>query len=81
MAFPGTSFPGGNIPLHLVAQDAKTLTVGWNTPSNAGFRFASENGKGSHTWDNTRRTVRFATGSSWYRVEALDISGAGEFRP
>ncbi len=80
MAYPG-DYPGGEMPLHVVAQDTNTLTLGWDVPSSAGYRFDSENGRRSHTWDTARRTVKFAKGSAWYRVEALDISARGELKP
>lgn len=81
MAYPGpTTFPGGNIALKIVGEDSRTWTFGWNTPSTAGYRFDSATGH-SHTWDTTRRTVRFAKGSPWYKVEALDVSATGEIRP
>ncbi len=81
MSYPGASFPGGDLALHIVSEDKGTLTIGWDAASSAGYRFDSENGRRSHTWDTARRTVRFAKGSSWYRVEALDVSASGEIRP
>lgn len=80
MAYPGTTVPGGNIALKVVGEDANTLTLGWDTPSTAGYRFDSPVRR-SHTWDTSRRTVRFAKGSAWYRVTALDASAVGEFKP
>lgn len=70
------------VPVRLVSETATTITLGWDPiPGAAGFRFTSEKGRISHTWDGSRTTVKFAKGSSWYRVESLSATVVGEYRP
>lgn len=70
------------VPVRLVSETATTITLGWDAvPGADGFRFMSEKGRVSHTWDGSRTTVKFAKGSSWYRVESLSAEIVGEYRP
>jgi len=65
---------------HVVAQDAKTVTVGWTPIGDCGYRFSVDGTVVSHTWDQTRSTVRFSKPTSAqhvYEVEPILI-GPGE---
>lgn len=78
--FPNVAPPA---KVRKVAETPTTLTLEWDPiPGSAGYRFSSEKQtKPSHTWDPTRATVKFAKGSAWYRVEALDAAVIGEYKP
>lgn len=69
------------INLSKVAETGTTVTLGWAPVSGVtAYRFSSElQAKPSHTWDATRDRVKFAKGSSWYRVEALDVLDVGRY--
>lgn len=71
------------IVLRKTGEDASSITLGWERVVGAdGFRFTAEKQpKSSHTWDGDRTSVRFAKGSSWYRVEALNVSDEGVWPP
>lgn len=60
---------------------ATTITLEWTpVPGAQGYRFSSEKqAKPSHTWDAARSTVKFAKGSAWYKVEALDVVEEGKW--
>ena len=69
--------------LRLVSETATTITLGWDPVAGAvGYRFTAEKqAKPSHTWDPSRSTVKFAKGSSWYKVEALEAPQSGSYPP
>lgn len=67
--------------IRLLSQTGSTITLGWDPVSGAnGFRFTSERGGRSHTWDGSVTQVKFAKGSAWYRIEALFAKPVGEYR-
>ena len=69
------------ITLRKISEDASTITLGWDKVEGAdGFRFTAEKQpKPSHTWNGDRTSVRFAKGSAWYRVEAMNVQDQGEW--
>jgi hypothetical protein len=70
------------LTLTKTAEDAGTITLSWTPVAGVGYRFTSEQQvKPSHTWDPTRKSVKFAKGSAWYRVEALSVKEYGEYPP
>jgi hypothetical protein len=69
------------ITLTLLAETASTITLGWSpVPGCIGYRFTAEKqAKPSHTWDPTKASVKFAKGSTWYKVEALGVEDVGTY--
>lgn len=67
--------------LRLVSETSTTITLGWDpVPGAIGYRFSSEkHARLAHTWDPARASVRFAKGSSWYKVEALEVKDTGTY--
>lgn len=67
------------IVLRKVSEDNTTITLAWDAvPGADGFRFTAEKQpKPSHTWDGSRTAARFAKGSAWYKVEALNVQDEG----
>lgn len=64
----------------VVAEDTKTVTVGWTPIPACGYRFSVDGNVVSHTWDQTRSQVRFSRpgpGTHVYEVEPILI-GPGE---
>lgn len=73
-----------DLPLRKLAEDATTITLGWDPVyGGVGYRFSREKGggKASHTWDPSRSSVRFAKDSAWYKVDALTLAASGEYPP
>lgn len=74
--------PVQSLPLHVVSEDATTITLGWdevNDDDLIGFRFTREmapvkpNGQKTYstTWELDRVTCKFSKDSAWYSVEAM----------
>lgn len=68
------------IALRKIAETTTTITLEWDpVPGAIGYRFQSgANSKWSHTFDPTRKTVKFSK-AAWYTVEALGVKDAGKY--
>ena len=72
----------------VVTQTASTITFGWEPiPGIIGYRFSREGyvkSDGSPRYTVTWSTipqVKFAKGSEWYLIEAIDVAKSGTYRP
>ena len=72
-----------DLPLHVISEDASTITLGWTPVGDRGYRFSrsAAPGKFSHTWDASRSSARFSKDSESYSVEALAAAASGVFPP
>lgn len=69
-------------PLRKIAEDAKTITLGWDAVPNAyGYRFFADGHPVSWTADHTRTSVKFAKGAAEYKVLVLLAGDTLTYRP
>lgn len=67
-----------DLPLHLVAEDTKTITFGWTPIPCEGYVFLAGGKRVSNTWDPTVAKIRFGkVPAGRYAVRALAAAAEG----
>lgn len=69
----------GQLALTKIAEDASTITLGWQPTGDRGYVFYADGVRVSWTADPNRSQVRISKNATTYRVESISQSSSGSF--
>ncbi len=68
------------LPLHLVSQTTKTITLGWTPIVCEGYEFLADGKRVSNTWNPSTNQIKFGkVPSGKYQVRALTVGPTGNW--